>query len=202
MLQAIQTVLINSAMVMRWLTWPGSLFHELAHQLACYAVGHKVLEVRYIIRNDPNNVAGYVRHEGPPGVGRELFIGIAPLLLGLTIWAAYIGLAALLTHDRSVGLVEAILLLGATYITANAVYHALPSPQDIQNVFRQPFSVFTIPCFLVAGPLWLISHNYRMVVWGWTPWHALVVAATLYALYNVVAANLLPVLPGLPQPFG
>ena len=69
-------------------------------------------------------------------------------------------------------------------------------------MFRQPFSVFTVPCFLVVGPLWLISHNYRMVVWGWTPWHALVVAATLYALYNVVAANLLPVLPGLPQPFG
>ena len=91
--RAIQMVLINSAMVMRWLTWPGSFFHELAHQLACYAVSHNVLEVRYIVRNDPNNVVGYVRHEGPPGVGRELFIGIAPLLMGLIVWAAYIGLA-------------------------------------------------------------------------------------------------------------
>ena len=53
MLSAIRTILIRSAIIMRQLTWPGSFFHELAHQLACYAAGHKVLEVRYIIRNDP-----------------------------------------------------------------------------------------------------------------------------------------------------
>ena len=107
MLSAVRSFLIQSALIMRWLTWPGSFFHELAHQLACYVAGHEVLEVRYIIRNDPNNVAGYVRHRGPPGVGRELFIGIAPLFLGFMVWAIYIGLAALLTSDGSLGLVDA-----------------------------------------------------------------------------------------------
>ena len=202
MLSAVRSFLIQSALIMRWLTWPGSFFHELAHQLACYVAGHEVLEVRYIIRNDPNNVAGYVRHRGPPGVGRELFIGIAPLFLGFMVWAIYIGLAALLTSDGSLGLVDALILVAATLVTANATYHALPSPQDMRNVFRQPFSLLTIPCYLVAGPVWIIGHNYRCILWGWTPWHAMVIAGTIYALYSVIAANLLPILPSLPRLIG
>ena len=201
-MSAVRNLLIQSAIIMRWLTWPGSFFHELAHQLACYVVGHKVLEVRYIIRNDPNNVAGYVRHEGPPGIGKHLLIGIAPLLMGLAVWAAYIGLAAYLTGDRSLGLTDTLILIGATLVAANAAYHALPSPQDMGNVFRQPFSILTIPCYLVAAPVWIISHNYRCVLWGWTPWHAIVVVGTIYALYNVIAANLLQFLPELPRLIG
>ncbi len=201
-MNAVRSLLIQSAIAMRWLTWPSSFFHELAHQLACYAVGHKVLEVRYIIRNDPNNVAGYVRHEGPPGVGKELLIGIAPLLMGLAIWAFYIALAIFLTSDRSLGLSDTLILIAATLVAANAAYSALPSPQDMSNVFRQPFSLLTIPCYLLAGPVWIISYNYRCVLWGWTPWHAIVVAGTVYALYSVVAANLLQFLLRLPLPIG
>ena len=44
--------------------------------------------------------------------------------------------------------------------------------------------------------------HYRCVLWGWTPWHVLVVTGMLYALYSVVEANLLPFLPGLPRPAG
>ena len=198
-LRFVREFLISGSRVMLWLTWPGSFFHELAHQLACYCVGHRVLEVRYIVRNDPENRAGYVRHSGPPGAARELFIGVAPLLLGLAIWAAYLALAMYLTRDGSLGLVDALLMLAATLVAANAIYHALPSPQDIENVFAQPFSATTIPCWLVAGPIWVISHNYRCILYGWTPWHALVVIATIYVLYNVVAVNLLPALPDLPR---
>ena len=158
--------------------------------------------MRYIIRNDPNNVAGYVRHEGPPGVGKELLIGIAPLLMGLAIWAFYIALAIFLTSDRSLGLSDTLILIAATLVAANAAYSALPSPQDMSNVFRQPFSLLTIPCYLLAGPVWIISYNYRCVLWGWTPWHAIVVAGTVYALYSVVAANLLQFLLRLPLPIG
>ena len=200
MLSAIRTILIRPAIIMRQLTWPGSFFHELAHQLACYAAGHKVLEVRYIIPNDPNSVAGYVRHQGPPGGGRELFIGIAPLLLGLAIWLGYIGVAVYLTRDGSLGLVDTLIVVAATLVTANATYHALPSPQDMENVFKQPFSLLSLPCYVIAGPVWVVGHNYRWVLWGWTPWHAVVVLGTIYALYSVVAANLLPVLPDLPRP--
>lgn len=190
LLRAIRRVLIAGSSVMLWLTWPGSFFHELAHQLACYAVGHRVLEVRYIIRHDPQNRAGYVLHQGPPGAARHLLIGVAPLLLGLAVWAAFLGLAAWLTRDGLPGPAGTLILIAALLVTANAAYHALPSPQDLANVFRQPFSPTTIPCWLIAAPLWLLSHNYRCLIYGWTPWHAAVVAATIYALAQTATGGL------------
>ena len=169
MLNAIRAFLIWSAIIMRQLTWPGSFFRELAHQLACYAAGHKVLEVRYIIRNDPNSVVGYVRHRGPPGMGRELFIGIAPLFLGLAIWAGYIGVAVYLTRDGSLGLMDTLIVVAATLVTANATYHALPSPQDMENVFQQPFSLLSLPCYVIAGPVWVVGHNLPLGPLGMDP---------------------------------
>ena len=87
----IHTVIWTAGLVMHYVTIPGSFFHELAHQLACYLVGHRVLEVRYIVRDNPA-YAGYVLHQGPPGVARHLLIGIAPLLMGIAIWAATLSL--------------------------------------------------------------------------------------------------------------
>ena len=193
--------LISTSSLMLWLTWPGSFFHELAHQLACYIVGHKVLEVRYVIRNGPNNRAGYVVHQGPPGAGKELLIGIAPLLMGLIIWLVFVALAYSFARDTQLSAAEFLISLVAILVTANATYHALPSPQDMENVFKQPFSVTTIPCIVVAGPLWVIGHNYRCILFGWTPWHAVVFLGTLYVLYNIVLSTFLS-LPRLPGPLG
>ena len=191
--------LISTSSFMLLLTWPGSFFHELAHQLACYVVGDKVLEVRYIIRNDPNSRAGYVVHQGPQGAGKELFIGIAPLLMGLLIWLVFVVLAYSFARDTQLSAAEFLIMFAGVLVTANATYHALPSPQDMGNVFRQPFSVTMIPCVLIAGPLWIIGHNYQCVLFGWTPWHAVVFLGTIYVLYNIFIATLLS-LPPLPVP--
>ena len=170
-----------AGLAMHIITIPGSFFHELAHQLACYIVGHKVLEVRYIVRDSPT-FAGYVQHQGPPGAARHLLIGIAPLLMGAAIWGGSLALGQYLLGDGYVGPWEAALLLAAAWITANATYHALPSPQDMENVFRQPFGVFSIPCWLLAAPVWVLAQNYRVHLWGWTPWRILVVVGTGYAI--------------------
>ena len=115
--------LIRSAgLVMHFITIPGSFFHELAHQLACYLVGHRVLEVRYMVRDDPT-LAGYVLHEGPPGVARHLFIGIAPLLMGFIIWA--ITLSTWL-RDGQIALWQAPILIVAAWITAAATHYPAP----------------------------------------------------------------------------
>ena len=180
---------------MRHLTWPGSFFHELAHQLACYAVGHKVLEVRYVNRNRADSVAGYVVHQGPSGAFRELFIGIAPLMMGAAVWTTYIAMAALLTRDGKVSATEAAALLTSTLIAANATYHALPSTKDMEKVLRKPFKATSLPWYALAGAVWIAGHNYRCVLWGWTPWHILVTLTTLYALYAIVEGNMIPALP-------
>ena len=89
----------TTGLAMHIITIPGSFFHELAHQLACYIVGHKVLEVRYIVRDSPT-FAGYVRHQGPPGAARHLLIGIAPLLMGAAIWGGSAGAGAVSAGGR------------------------------------------------------------------------------------------------------
>ena len=174
----------TAGLVMHFITIPGSIFHELAHQLACYLVGHQVLEVRYIVRDNPA-YAGYVLHQGRPGVARHLFIGIAPLLMGFAIWAVTLGLGWFWLSDGQIALWQVGVLMVAAWMTAAATYAALPSPLDMEGVFQQPFSLLTIPCYLIAGPVWLIAHDYKLHLWGWTLWRVLVVAGTAYAVYRL-----------------
>ncbi len=175
-------------MVMHYITIPGSFFHELAHQLACYLVGHRVLEVRYIVRDNPA-YAGYVLHQGPQGVARHLFIGIAPLLMGFAIWAGALTLGWYFFKDGQIALWQVGVLVLAAWMTAAATYAALPNPVDMEGVFQQPFSILTIPCYLIAGPVWLIAHDYRLNLWGWTLWRVLVVIGTAYAIYLLVSGD-------------
>ena len=85
--QLLRQIIWGTGLAMHIITIPGTFFHELAHQLACYLVGHRVLAVKYLELNDPV-FAGYVLHEGKPGVARHLIIGSAPLLMGLGIWSS------------------------------------------------------------------------------------------------------------------
>ena len=186
----IRTIIWTAGLVMHYVTIPGSFFHELAHQLACYLVGHRVLEVRYIVRDNPA-YAGYVLHQGPPGVARHLLIGIAPLLMGIAIWGVTLSLGWLWLRDGQIAFWQVGILVVAAWATAAATYAALPSPLDMEGVFQQPFSLLTIPCYLIAGPVWLIAHDYKLHLWGWTLWRVLVVIGTAYAIYRLID-------PGLP----
>lgn len=185
----VRRLIWTAGLVMHFITIPGSFFHELAHQLACYLVGHRVLEVRYIVRDNPA-YAGYVIHQGPPGVARHLFIGIAPLLMGFTIWAVTLGLGWLWLRDGQVALWQVGMLGVLAWATAAATYAALPSPLDMEGVFKQPFSLLTIPCYFIAGPVWVIAHDYKLHLWGWTVWRVLVVIGTAYVIYRLAASGL------------
>ena len=175
--------------LMHFITMPGSFFHELAHQLACYAVGHRVLEVRYIVRDNPA-FSGYVLHQGPPGVARHLFIGIAPLLMGFGIWAGALALGWFFLRDGQIALWQAGVLVLVAWMTAAATYAALPSPLDMEGVFQQPFSILTVPCYLIAAPVWLIAHDYKLHLRGWTLWRVLVVVGTAYVIYLLIGADI------------
>ena len=185
----IRQAIWTAGVAMHFITIPGSFFHELAHQLACYVVGHRVLEVRYIVRDNPA-YAGYVLHQGPPGVARHLFIGIAPLIMGFGIWAAALSLGWFFLRDGHIALWQVAVMLVAAWTTAAATYAALPSPLDMEGVFKQPFSLLTVPCYLIAGPVWLIAHDYRLNLWGWTLWRVLVVIGTAYVIYRLVSHDI------------
>ncbi len=184
----IRQVIWTAGLAMHYITIPGSFFHELAHQLACYLVGHRVLEVRYMVRDNPA-FAGYVLHQGPPGVARHLFIGIAPLLMGAAIWLFALALGWYFLRDGQIAIWQVAVLLVVAWATAAATYAALPSPLDMEGVFQQPFSILTIPCYLVAAPVWLIAHDYRLNLWGWTIWRVVVVMGTAYVIYLLAVGD-------------
>lgn len=194
---------VMTSNLMLRLTIIGSAFHELAHQLACYAVGFRVVEVKYVILNDPE-YAGYVRFEpkAQTGPARFLLVGIAPLLLGAVVWFGCLlsiyGIAA----NGIAELWELAALAAIIWIAANTAYHAVPSPADLKNVFAQPFHLWqTIPCYAIALPFWLLAYNYKIRLWGWTPWQLFVIGGSIYAATLDWPAILQPVYNRVPIPW-
>ena len=185
----IRRLIWTTGLVMHVITIPGTFFHELAHQLACYLVGHRVLEVKYLVLDDPV-FAGYVVHQGPPGPVRHLVIGAAPLFMGFVIWVGTLALGWLWLQDGNAALWQVGALLILAWCTAAATYHCLPSPLDMEGVFRQPFTLLTVPCYLIAAPLWLLAQNYRISLWGWTLWRVVVVIGTAYTIYRLADPSL------------
>ena len=182
-LATLRNLSVLTANFMLRLTVLGSAFHELAHQLACYAVGFRVVEVKYVILNDPE-CAGYVRFETGPQVNtaRLLLVGIAPLIMGAFVGTGCFLAVYLLAADGAVTGWEGAALLAAVWIAANALYHAVPSPADLRNVFEQPFNIWqTIPCYALALPIWILAYNYKIRLWGWTPWQLFVIGGSIYA---------------------
>ena len=174
--------LLTSNFMLR-LTIIGSAFHELAHQLACYAVGFRVIEVKYVLLNDPE-CAGYVRFEPKANAGpaRFLLVGIAPLLMGAVVWFGCLLAAYGIAANGIAELWELAALVAIIWIAANTAYHAVPSPTDLRNVFAQPFNIWqTIPCYAIALPFWILAYNYKIRLWGWTPWQLFVIGGSIYA---------------------
>ncbi len=189
--QLLRQIIWGTGLAMHIITIPGTFFHELAHQLACYLVGHRVLAVKYLELNDPV-FAGYVLHEGKPGVARHLIIGSAPLLMGLGIWSSALTLGWYLLRDGDLSRWQAGILIAVAWATAAATYHCVPSPLDMENVFRQPFSMLSIPCYLIAAPIWLLAQNYRVHIWGWTLWRVAVVLGTGYVVFLLATRGFPP----------
>ena len=46
--------------------------------------------------------------------------------------------------------------------------------------------------------MWLIAHDYKLHLWGWTLWRVLVVVGTAYVIYLLIN----PDIPQLPGPAG
>jgi len=67
----------------------GTPIHELSHALFCVLFGHKVVDMRLYIPNDPDGVLGYVTHScGRKNLWKRIgnfFIGVGPLIGGSAV---------------------------------------------------------------------------------------------------------------------
>ncbi len=130
-------------------TFPGVIVHELAHKLFCLATGTHVFETKYFQLKNP---CGYVLHERPSNVWKQLLICGGPLALN-TALACLLGLSALLLNKLFQ--CEALDCL-ALWLGISIGMHSFPSTGDGDSLWAAiwskdaPFSAKIVGAPVVA----------------------------------------------------
>ncbi len=167
--------------------FPGMIFHELSHYIACIFCGVKVRKVKFFGTEE-----AYVAHE-QPNVWQSIAITLAPFVLGNFF-------ALLLLNAANAMLLEPNLLILLYYWFAFAlILYSFPSVQDAKNSFstlinfysksvlhgkKAPMRVFWlitfpfvfIPLVLMLGLMLLFNYAFAFrIIW---------LAFALLAAYN------------------
>ncbi len=132
-----------------FLTFPGVIVHELAHQLFCRYYKVPVFKVVYFQMGNP---AGYVLHEVPQSKWHSIVISIGPFVVN-TLIGAIISLPAALPVFKfnNATLLDYVLI----YLGVSIAMHAFPSTGDgksIWNAIREP-----------GTPLWIRIIGYPVI---------------------------------------
>lgn len=134
-----------------FLTFPGVIVHELAHQLACRFVKVPVFKVCYFQSKNPN---GYVIHDKPITFFQTVVISMGPFVVN-----SMIGLIIYLPGRFSVeqDLLEYFLM----WLGISILMHAFPSQQDLKYVFAGlkektvpifvKLLIFPVACLMMIG---------------------------------------------------
>lgn len=124
-------------MITELIMFPGVLFHELAHYLACLLTGVKVTRFNVSLRYQ----SGFVEHTVPKSIIKSIFIAIAPGLLALM--TAFLLIQHYFTSDY--------LEIGKYLIIFIILYNSFPSKEDTKFYQHHHIvkKVLTFPLFLV-----------------------------------------------------
>ena len=153
-----------------FLFFPGMIFHEFSHMIACYLTGVKVKKVKFFGLNE-----AYVIHENPDAL-RSIIITLAPFILGNWI-AFYFFTSSFNQLGNSNPLGFVLLWLGFSL-----AHYSFPSFQDAKNTFNSFKDFYTfrlvkgnlllrlivlisipfvfIPLFIVLGLMLLFNYFY------------------------------------------
>lgn len=118
------------APVISFLTFPGVIVHEAAHQLMCRLTKTPVLKVCYFQLGNP---AGYVIHDAPSSGWKHFLISVAPFLInsivGLLICLP-VALAEAAKH-LPLGLLD----IALAWLGISVAMHAIPSTGDASSLW-------------------------------------------------------------------
>ncbi len=123
-------MIIIPGFLVAWLTFPGIIVHEFAHALFCRLTRTKVHEVCYFRFGNP---AGFVRHDPPTSVWKQLLIAGGPFIIN-SIAGFVIGLLAfkfIMPHKD-----WSVLRFIAGWLTVAVGMHAFPSRPDAVSVWQ------------------------------------------------------------------
>lgn len=121
--------------IIAWITFPGVIVHEFAHQLFCYWYKIPVYEVRYFQLGNPS---GYVVHGRAQKPWHNVIVGIGPFLVN-SILGAIIGAPAVLPIIQFGSRDPLHLVVG--WLGVSIAMHAFPSTGDAKSILatvKQP----------------------------------------------------------------
>jgi len=118
--------MIIPGFIITWLTFPGVIIHELAHELFCKWTGTPVVKVCYFRFGNP---AGFVVHEKPTNVWKHILIGIGPLFINTGIGFT-IAMLAFSLKGKSEILVGVLL-----WLAISIAMHSFPSRGDAKSIW-------------------------------------------------------------------
>lgn len=136
----------------RLATAPGIVLHEFAHWLACRLLGVVVLDVAFFrLTGRP----GYVEHEKPPTWGRTVVVALAPLLVNVLVAASTLQYAVSIHGGEGPGPVA--VGVGLVWVSVSALVHAIPSLQDVRQVWAATLSHWSrYPLVVVVAPVYAV----------------------------------------------
>ncbi|MEF8773812.1 MAG: hypothetical protein V5A23_00420 [Halobacteriales archaeon] len=112
--------------VLHWATLPGVVMHELAHQFVAELFDLRVTEVDY---------TSHVQHETPRSLVQAVLVAVAPLVVNTAFGAAALYLAADGLPYSPSALSLAPFDVAMAFLAFALFFRAIPSLQDIANVF-------------------------------------------------------------------
>jgi hypothetical protein len=107
--------------------FPGVVFHELTHYLACVLVGMKVSKVRWWGLKEAKVV-----HEAPKDPGASMMISMAPFMGATILGTVFLFLGHLLLFEKSLH-VHGIF---SYWFALSLLYHCFPSREDQKNMWK------------------------------------------------------------------
>ncbi len=112
------------------LLFPGIIFHELSHYIACIFAGVKVKKLKLSLDES------FVAHESSIG-SKSVLIATAPFLFGtiLSLIFYYIGITAWVAND--------LLLIVWFWLGFSTAFHSFPSLDDTKNALSGIKGLFT-----------------------------------------------------------
>jgi len=138
--------MLISGSIIALITFPGVIFHEIAHRFFADLVGIPVYEICYFRRGNP---AGYVIHGRAQGLRDAFLISIGPLILN-TILCAILTFAAvfpiLILKADSYNPIFLLLFWAGISIGMNA----FPSKEDIANFLEETKNAERTPLLVVS----------------------------------------------------
>lgn len=149
--------------IISFLTFPGVIVHEIAHQLFCRICRVAVLDVKYFAPG--KNPAGYVVHEIPNKLSHQALIAVGPFFVNsiIGVLIAMSAIVPVFNFDSGTLLDYFMIWLGVSI-----AMHSFPSTGDAKSILEalktmdSPFALKLL-LYPIIGLIYIGS--YGSIVW-------------------------------------